>query len=390
MLIVQVEKLLKFTEYGQAQEFGRALAKRRAKLRGDALGFLYVDGHVRVYHGKKDIPKTHVTRLQKARPATSDYWVNDAEGEPLFLVPTEAHQHMVKALEEILEEARPLIGERRTTVIFDRAGWSPKLFKRIINNGFDIMTYRKGKWRKIGKKRFSKQETIINGKKVQFTLADTGASFLRNGLRLRQVTILNDDGSQCAIITSRRDLSAVEVAYRMTHRWTQENFLKYMKEEFALDALVDYLDEPADSERTVPNPQRRKLNAKLREKRKELLRLKGEHGEEILNTKGEIRTIKGFKISSATTRQKIKDKMKEIANLEKRRSKTPVRISIGEVVGKDKVIKLSVERKHLTDLFKMVAYQLESDLYQQISPYYRRNEDEGRTLIQNAFFLKGI
>jgi hypothetical protein len=32
----------------------------------------------------------------------------------------------------------------------------------------------------------------------------------------------------------------------------------------------------------------------------------------------------------------------------------------------------------------MVAYQAESDLVRQVAPYYRRVEEEGRTLIQSA------
>jgi prepilin-type processing-associated H-X9-DG protein len=35
----------------------RELARLRVEARGDALGFLYVDGHVRVYHGKHRLPK---------------------------------------------------------------------------------------------------------------------------------------------------------------------------------------------------------------------------------------------------------------------------------------------------------------------------------------------
>jgi hypothetical protein len=49
------------------------------------------------------------------------------------------------------------------------------------------------------------------------------------------------------------------------------------------------------------------------------------------------------------------------------------------------VIKLSTERKHLTNILKMVAYQIESDLLNQLRPHYARVEDEGRTLIQAAF-----
>lgn len=382
-------KLMEFIKRGQAKAFGRALAEQRAKYRGEALGFLYVDGHVRVYHGQKTLPKTHIARLKTARPATSDYWVNDADGEPLFVVPTEANTHMVQILPDILKETRSLIGERRATVIFDRGGWSPSLFKAMIQDGFDLMTYRKGRWRPVGKKHFRQQEATINDQNVHFTLADTGVRLLRGRLRLRQVSILNEDGSQTAILTSRRDLSAIEVAYRMTHRWIQENFFKYMREEFALDALVDYEAEPADPERTVPNPQRRQLNDQIRAAKEKLCAFLGEHGQEALQNHGKIHTLKGFKIANAKTRKKIKVQLQCIAKLEIRRAKIPSRVAVKEVVKGDRAIKLSVERKHLTDLFKMVAYQIESDLVQHLTGHYARCEDEGRTLIQNALFSSG-
>jgi hypothetical protein len=48
------------------------------------------------------------------------------------------------------------------------------------------------------------------------------------------------------------------------------------------------------------------------------------------------------------------------------------------------VVKLDPERKLLTNLVKMVAYQAESDLVHLVTPYYKRATDEGRTLIQSA------
>jgi hypothetical protein len=48
------------------------------------------------------------------------------------------------------------------------------------------------------------------------------------------------------------------------------------------------------------------------------------------------------------------------------------------------VVKLAPERKHLTNLVKMVAYQAESDLLRLVAPHYRRADEEGRTLIQAA------
>ena len=48
------------------------------------------------------------------------------------------------------------------------------------------------------------------------------------------------------------------------------------------------------------------------------------------------------------------------------------------------VVKLSTERKHLSNVLKMVAYQAESDLVRTVAPHYRRADDEGRTLVQSA------
>ena len=73
----------------------------------DALGFLYVDGHVRVYHGKHTIPKAHVARMRIPVPATTDYWVNDTHGDPLFVVTAEANAGLVKMLPVLLPRCAP-------------------------------------------------------------------------------------------------------------------------------------------------------------------------------------------------------------------------------------------------------------------------------------------
>jgi prepilin-type processing-associated H-X9-DG protein len=63
-------KLARLAAASRATELGRRLAERRVAARGDAMGFLYVDGHVRVYHGKQEIPQTHVARMRISMPST--------------------------------------------------------------------------------------------------------------------------------------------------------------------------------------------------------------------------------------------------------------------------------------------------------------------------------
>ena len=125
-------KLTRLASYHKAEQLGAELARLRVAERGQLLGFLYVDGHVRAYHGQRNIPKAHVARLRLSMPATTDYWVNDQAGDPLFVITATANAGLVRMLPEVLEEVRKLVGDRRVTVVFDRGGWSPKLFQKLL------------------------------------------------------------------------------------------------------------------------------------------------------------------------------------------------------------------------------------------------------------------
>jgi DNA-binding CsgD family transcriptional regulator len=377
-------KLARLAAAGRAAQFGQALAQQRVALRGAALGFLYTDGHVRVYHGQHALPKTHVARMRISLPATSDYWVNDSAGDPLFVVTAEANAGLVKMLPGILGQVRALVGKRRVTVVFDRGGYSPKLFRQILAAGFDLLTYRKGRYPRIPRTRFQPHRTRCGGRTVSYVLADQEVRLLKGKLRLRQVTRLMENGHQTPILTSRRDLPAAQVAYRMFERWRQENFFKYLREEYALDALVEYAAVPDDPTREVPNPPWAAMDAQLRQAQAHLDRLQAEYGLEALtNLEDQRRTMRGFKTAQGKLGQKIWNAWQRVLQLEKRRAAIPRRLPVQAVL-KEPVVKLAPERKHLTNLIKMVAYQAESDLLRLVAPHYRRAGDEGRTLIQTA------
>lgn len=377
-------KLASLAATGRAAQLGDALAQRRVQSRGKAMGFLYVDGHVRVYHGQHALPKAHVARMRISMPATSDYWVNDSSGDPLFVVTAAANAGLVKMLPGILGQVRKLVGKRRVTVVFDRGGFSPKLFQQIIAAGFDLLTYRKGRYPRIPRSRFSPHTARCGGRKVCYVLADQEVRLLKGKLRLRQVTRRMENGHQTPILTTRRDLAAAQVAYRMFERWRQENFFKYLREEYALDALAEYAAVPDDPTREVPNPAWAALDAQLRQAWARVDRLQSEYGLEALNNlEQKHRTMRGFKVAYGKLGEKIWAAWQQVLQLEKRRAAVPRRVPVREATDKP-IVKLAPERKHLTNLIKMVAYQAESDLLRLVAPRYRRADDEGRTLIQAA------
>ena len=324
--------------------------------------------------------------LRLAIPATTDYWVNDKRGDPLFVVTAEANAAITKMLPVVLKEARTILGpRRRLTIIFDRGGWSPKLFAKLIAEGFDLITYRKGRVRRVSEKKFLLRTATFDGRSVEYRLNDQPIRFLKGKLRLRQVTRLTDSGHQTPILTSRWDLRDIVVAYRMFERWRQENFFKYLREEYAIDVLVDYQVEPDDPLRSVPNPAWREVDKEVKVARVALAKLEKAFGmAAINNSEGRRKTMRGFKIAYGKLGKQIRAARNRVVKLQAQRAALQKRVPVAEAVKGQEVIKLASERKHLTNILKMVAYQIESDLLNLLRPHYARVEDEGRTLIQAA------
>jgi hypothetical protein len=185
-------------------------------------------------------------------------------------------------------------------------------------------------------------------------------------------------------VTSRRDIRDVEVAFRMFERWRQENFFKYLREEYALDALVDHCAEPADPGREVPNPKWNELGRKLRNVWGEIVQIAMHYGIKAYgNAETVRRTMRGFKIANAADARRLTDAIERHRLLEKRRASVPKRVPVRDVV-QGQVVRLAAERKHLTNIIKMVAYQIEGDLVRLVTPHYKRADQEGRTLVQAA------
>src|SRR5207245_11216711 len=88
-------------------------------------------------------------RRHPASPSSTDYWVNARSGDPLLVITGEVDAALTRALPRLLREVRDVVGERRVTIVFDRGGWSPKLFGTMIKDGFDLLTYRKGRCRQL-------------------------------------------------------------------------------------------------------------------------------------------------------------------------------------------------------------------------------------------------
>jgi hypothetical protein len=388
-------KLTQLAERGQGHALMNELARLRVAQNAERVAFLYLDGHVREYSGKEPLAKTKKAQRSVATCAATDTWLHDADGAPLLVVTSEMNAGLTQVLEPIVRAAKALLPvDRRLTVLFDRGGWSVRLFAHLSVLGVDVITYRKGKRQLVPRARFSVQRVLEDGQEKTYSLYDqprVRVGRLRPHRRrrsagepeylwLRQITVLREDGRQTVIVTNRTDLITVDVVRRMFRRWRQENYFKYMAEEFALDALVEYGVEDVSAEATRLNPERKRVAKQRQQAKAEVLQLRAELGAEAAaNQEHQRPTMRGFKVAQARLRQQLAQaELREQALAEQLRQ-LPERVSA-------KGLKtLKKEKKLIVDAIKIIAYQCETALQDRLYKHYPRAGDEGRTLLQAAF-----
>ncbi len=379
-------KLHEIVDHKKAHQFKMDMAARWMEEEKDVLGVLYVDGHVKVYHGTRKTAKGYVTQRRMGMPAATDYWVNDVAGEPVMVVPSPANEAMTKILPTVMEEVEEATGGRKGTLVFDRGGWSPALFKSIIASGWDLLTYRKGKKRKHARGGFKKRSMVIDGKKETYELSERNTR-LPNGLKLREIAKRKKNGEQTIIVTSHQKRSAVLLAHRMFNRWRQENYFQYMKQNFALDEIGDYNIEEDDPERLVTNPKWSKTKKQLVKARAPVKKLQNEYGS------GLSKKLKGEKGKSPSEIKKLKESlacaMEKVERLEQRLHFFPKKIPIKQLPKEERPVKLSPEKQLFTNVIKSAAYRSETMLLNLVEKHFARSDDEGRVFLKNVFQLKG-
>jgi len=398
-------KLAELASHGKGAQLQAALARHHASARPDAVGFLYLDGHVRVYSGTRALPKTHIARMRIAGPATEETWVGDSEGDPVMVITAAPSQSLAAELARLLPDLRALIGQdRRCTVVFDRGGYSPQVFVEIITAGFDVLTYFKGAWARSALDTFHAVDFVApDGSPHSYELAERPIDLPVPGQRataheeakaastvtLRLIGRRSPDGHQTPILTNRTDLSAPEIAYRMSARWRQENYFKYAREHFALDALDSYADHADDLTRLVPNPAKARAKDQVTGARKDLIAAHADVADAIDEAATQARRPgNGGKATvDPAAGQALTLAQSDLATAKAASATTPSHLPLGQVRPGSRL--LETERKLLTHAIRMSAYNSESALARLLRPHYSRGDDEGRALLREAFTLPG-
>ena len=353
------------------RDWQSALARTWATEHDDDWATLAVDGHVKVYAGRNGrLPKHFVARQKLCLPASVSYWVNALGGAPLLCLHKALDPKLVKAIEHdvvphlvklgVVPQAapdltKPQAGAPALTLVFDREGWSPDLFKRLARRGIACITWHKNfKGDDWPAQEFCALEVPVHGPAGTSTTTVELAEqriVLRNGLTVRQIRRRLANGRQVPVITTHPQMPLVQVAGAMFSRWSQENFFKYLREQFNLDSLPTHDLAPLDPDAQVVNPVRRALEKTIRRVRSRLAAVRN-------------RLVPAQQEPDPDTANRLAADAKAVAGeldeLQQQRVDTPTHVRAGNLSEQDKLDALPVAGRLFMDVVRMIAYRAET------------------------------
>ncbi len=395
-------KLAALSEEDAPQKWARLLSQDWMENAPELAGALYVDGHVRVYHGgKTDLPKRFVSRERLCLRGTTDYWVNDALGQPFFLVSRPVDHGMLEALRNdivprLLEDvpgqpsAEALENDpylERFTLIFDREGYSPAFFKEMWEkHRIACITYHKFPKDDWPEDRFVKTEVKMpNDERLVMKLAEMGSwvGSKADGLWVREVRKLCKDGHQTSLISSAKASFAIRDAARIFSRWSQENFFAYMEKHFAIDLLNEYGTEKFPGTEQVVNPTWRKLERQRRALASKLANRQAKFANLELHPELEDpKKIAKWEQKKVKLVEEIEHFEHDIKDIKLQLKETSKHIEWDDLQAKYKFEKLKPSKKTLMDTVKMIAYRAETAMVNIVREKLTRRDDT-RALIRD-------
>ena len=384
---------------GRAQQWSQTLSKEWMEGSGETVGTAYVDGHVRVYHGKlTQLPRRYVARERLCLRGTTDYWVNAMDGQPFFAVTQAADPGMLSVLRQSIIprlkaelpkqpsaselEADPYLS--RFTLVCDRAIYSPEFFAEAKAERVAVITYHKFPGADWAVEEFAKREVkLASGEVVELELAERGTK-LSNGLWVKEVRHREQSGHQVSALSTDYKRPLEQAAVALFARWCQENFFKYMTEHYNLDRLVEYGIEPLPDTVRVVNPAWRELDGQVRKQAALLAREQAQFGSLNLPAQADLQQTEALATQKAQLLQSVQARQKQLEELKEKRRQTARHVSLKDLPEAQRFGQLRTDKKHLVDTIKLIAYRAETALVQIVREKLRR-WDDARALVRQVF-----
>ena len=179
------------------------------------------------------------------------------------------------------------------------------------------------------------------------------------------------------------------LCWRMTSRWREENYFRYARTRFGLDALDSYAAAPDNPDRMVPNPARKTAAARIRQAEAAARAAEAARDAALLQLRspapGQAAYLTNQVINALAA--PVEAAWRELDDAEQAAAGTPARIPLGTLA--PDMVRLEAETKQITHAIRMAAYNAETALARGLDGHYARAGDEAHALIREALTASG-
>jgi transposase len=369
-------KIKALAESADPVAISRGLFQRYLAIEPVWEGLYYTDGHFCPYYGTHPTPRGWDAKRRLAVPGHTDVYVHDAKGRALFFFSQPLNDSLARAIPGAVEEIRRAHGAGPFTIVFDRGGYSGDAFRYLKAQGIGFITYLKGRKarRRYSEKLFRRGWFRFEGERHVYRLFEKKTRVAGNGL-IRTVLFQGDDGHQIPVLTNLAPNSkAAKVVHCLRLRWRQENDFKYLRENYAVDQIIQYGADDETQDRRVLNPRRKALKEEVRALTLQVQTLEAKLGRALNdNDESHRPTARGIKIAHGQLRRDIAQKRQALTRLEHRLQRTPSQIS-AEKAGRTRSI-LREDRRLVINAVKIAACNAEKLLVRRFDQAYEQPKD---------------
>jgi len=205
----------------------------------------------------------------------------------------------------------------------------------------------------------------------------------------RRVPARGGGTRQIHALTSRTDLPAGEVCWRLSSRWREENYFRYARTRFALDALDSHAAAPDDPDRMVPNPAKKAAAARIRQAEAAAQAAETARDAALLQLRspapGQAAYLSNQVINALAA--PVQAAWRELDEADQAAAAIPARIPLGTLA--PDMARLDAEVKQITHAIRMAAYNAETALARALDGHYARAADEAYAVIREALAVSG-
>lgn len=355
------------------------LAQRYQEIGLVQCGVLYFDGHFIPYYGERNLHKGFFTKRRLAVAGQNQFFLNDTNGRPIFFWLKSADKTLLNVMPDICRQIKKLTGQERFTIVFDRGGFSSKLFSSLDKDEkITFITYLRGYKGRVDPSAFNRYTIEYRRRKEQAELAELG--YIGMSPQHYKLIVRKKCEKQTFILTNDFERTISRIATLMFNRWSQENFFKYMVREYHLDSLLSYLAEESSEVIMVANPARKENRRMKKQLEKELQQIEHFLAEKFTVSRKRAQS-KRMAQKILKTQQRAAEIREAIKRLNTQHRKMPKKVPASQLGDNRAREILYQEKKMLVDSLKLLAYNAEEWLLDILAKKYNDFRDFRRVLL---------